>query len=142
MTQRNGYQRVPILPERIRRIGRQSFAFIHHRFLRDGFVASLDREELTLYFFLTLAANRDGVSFYHYDRICDLLMLTIDDYLRARDGLIDKDLIAFDGTRFQVLELPAKPVLIPADTPPGDNEDNDPATVRALARRSLGLDYA
>jgi hypothetical protein len=26
----------------------------------------------------------------------------------ARDNLIDKDLIAFDGTLFQVLELPLK----------------------------------
>jgi len=28
----------------------------------------------------------------------------------ARDSLIDKDLIAFDGTLFQVLDLPSKHV--------------------------------
>ena len=32
-------------------------------------------------------------------------MLT-DEYIVARDSLIDKDLIAFDGTIFQVLSLP------------------------------------
>jgi hypothetical protein len=35
--------------------------------------------------------------------------MDLDGYLRARDGLLYKDLIAFDNTVFQVLELPAKP---------------------------------
>jgi len=35
----------------------------------------------------------------------------------ARDRLIDKDLIAFDGTLFQVLQLPEKPVLEPKSEP-------------------------
>jgi hypothetical protein len=38
-----------------------------------------------------------------------LLQLTVDDYIQARDALIEKDLIAFDGTLFQVLDLPATP---------------------------------
>jgi hypothetical protein len=35
--------------------------------------------------------------------------LTLEQYTAARDGLIKKDLIAFDGTLFQVLSLPASP---------------------------------
>jgi len=34
-------QRAAICPERVRAIGDQSFAFIPHRFLREGFFASL-----------------------------------------------------------------------------------------------------
>jgi hypothetical protein len=38
-----------------------------------------------------------------------LLRFTLDDYIEARDTLLKKDLIAFDGTLFQVLDLPPKP---------------------------------
>jgi len=95
-------------PNRIRCIER-GFSFIPHRFLTDGFLSSLDQRELLLYFFLVLASDRQGLSFYSYEAICSLLQLSVDDYIRARDGLIEKDLIAFDGTLFQVLDLPAKP---------------------------------
>ncbi len=96
-------------PERIRRID-GGFSFIPHRFLTDGFLASLDQKELLLYLFLTLASDRNGLSFYSYDAICTLLQLNLDQYVEARNSLIDKDLIAFDGTLFQVLDLPPIPV--------------------------------
>ena len=63
-----------------------------------------------LYVFLVLVADRNGLSYYGYDKICTLLRFTLEDYLVARNGLIDKDLIAFDGHLFQVLSLPDKPV--------------------------------
>ena len=96
-------------PERIRRID-GGFSFIPHRFLTDGFLASLSQKELLLYLFLTLASDRNGLSFYSYDAICTLLQLNLDQYVEARNSLIDKDLIAFDGTLFQVLDLPPIPV--------------------------------
>lgn len=94
---------------RVRRIN-GGFSFIPHRFITDGFLASLDQKELLLYLFLILASDRNGLSFYSYDSICSLLQITADQYVKARNGLMDKDLIAFDGTLFQVLDLPAKPV--------------------------------
>lgn len=95
--------------QRIRRI-EGGFSFIPHRFLTDGFLASLNQKELLLYLFLVLASDRHGLSFYAYDVICSLLQLCVDEYIEARDGLIRKDLIAFDGTLFQVLELPEHPI--------------------------------
>jgi hypothetical protein len=97
-------------PDRIRRI-QGGFSFIPHRFLTGGFLASLTPHELLLYFFLVLAGDRNGISFYSYDKICTLLQTSLDRYITARDDLIDKDLIAFDGTIFQVLELPDKPIV-------------------------------
>jgi hypothetical protein len=94
--------------DRIRRID-GGFSFIPHRFLTEGFLASLDQKELLLYLFLVLVSDRYGLSFYSYDSICTLLQLQLDQYVQARDGLIDKELIAFDGTLFQVLDLPSKP---------------------------------
>jgi hypothetical protein len=96
-------------PNRVRCIER-GFSFIPHRFLTEGFLASLNQRELLLYFFLVLVSDRHGLSFYSYDAICSLLQLSVDDYIRARDALIEKDLIAFDGTLFQVLDLPAPPL--------------------------------
>jgi len=97
--------------DRVRHIN-GGFSFIPHRFLTDGFLNSLSQCELLLYVFLVLAADRYGLSYYSYDRICCLLHMTVDQYIKACDGLIKKDLIAFDGTLFQVLELPAAPVKL------------------------------
>jgi hypothetical protein len=91
--------------ERVRRID-GGFAFIPHRFLTDGFASNLSRDQLLLYFFLVLAADRFGLSFYSYDKICTLLEMSLDQYVEARCALIKKNLIAFDGTVFQVLALP------------------------------------
>ncbi len=85
------------------------FSFIPHRFLTDGFLAALDQHQLLLYFFLTLASDRYGLSYYAYDSICTATRLTVEQYIEARNSLIKKDLVAFDGTLFQVLELPSKP---------------------------------
>ena len=99
-------------PDRIRCID-GGFGFIPHRFLTDGFLASLEQIEILLYLFLCLASNRHGISFYSSDAIYSLLHLPLDELHDATDGLIEKDLIAFDGTIYQVLELPAKPVIYP-----------------------------
>ncbi|MBW2707578.1 MAG: hypothetical protein JRD84_14930 [Deltaproteobacteria bacterium] len=95
-------------PDRIRRID-GGFSFIPHRFLTGGFLKTLSQQELVLHVFLILAADRYGLSFYSYDRICSLLHMNVEQYMAARDALIEKDLIAFDGTLFQVLSLPASP---------------------------------
>lgn len=104
----------PINASRIRQI-KGSFAFIEHRFLQDGFWGSLHQNELLLYLFLVIVADRSGLSYYSYDKICTLLQLSLDDYILSRNALIDKDLIAFDGRLFQVLSLPASPVLFEKD---------------------------
>jgi len=96
-------------PQRIRKI-QGSFAFIEHRFLRDGFFSSLTTPERLLYLFLVMAADQSGISWYSYDRICAMTGITLDEYVAARNGLIRKDLIAFDGRIFQVLSLPQEPV--------------------------------
>jgi len=131
-------QRAPPRPDRIRR-PTGGFAFVPNRFLHEGFFAALDHLERSLYLFLVLAGDRNGVSFYGHDRICATIEVSLDDYIAARNALIEKDLVAFDGTRFQVLSLPPAPVL-PVRAPlltDDDFEQHDPATVRRIARASL-----
>ena len=92
-------------PDRVRYTGK-SFCFIPHRFLTGGFLQSLNPHELVLYFFLALASDRSGLSFYGDRTIYSMLGLSKDEYLMARCNLINKDLIKYDGTLYQVLALP------------------------------------
>ena len=119
---------------RIRRLD-GGFSYIPHRFLIDGFLASLQQYQLLLYLFLVLAADRYGLSYYSDDRICSLLQLSLEQYISARDGLIKKDLIAFDGTLFQVLELPRKPLSAPVVSRRSKNEN--PVPIARLIQQSL-----
>jgi len=101
----------PIVPERIRKIT-GSFSWIDHRILTDGFLTSMSRHEILLYFFLVLVGDKNGVSFYSYDKICQLLKIELDDYIQARDLLLKRSLIACQQGRFQVLELPKQKIYV------------------------------
>ena len=128
----------PILPDRVRKID-GSFSFIPHRFLTQNFFSSLGQHELLLYFLLVLVGDRQGLSYYSQDRLCILLRMDIDDFIIARNSLIEKSLIAFDGFMFQVLSLPEKP---PSPAKPlvsrQDFEKSDPFTIRQIITESLG----
>lgn len=127
----NTPRRSPIVPSRVRRIDGQSFAFLHHRFLRDGFLQSLNSDELRLYLMLVLAADRNGISFYSHGRVCAVLQMLPDDYLRARQALVCKDLIAVEGASAQVLSLPPQPVQL--ESPRIPNEQHAAACQTLLA---------
>lgn len=95
----------PINYERIRKF-EGSFAWIPHAFVRQGFLSNLSHHGVLLYLFLVLASDRNGISYYSFDRICRMLKINTDEYIQARNTLIDQSLIAFDGYFFQVLSLP------------------------------------
>jgi hypothetical protein len=132
-------QRPPVQPDRIRST-KGGFAFVPNRFLHAGFFASLTHSQRSLYFFLVLAGDRNGVSYYSYDRICTTLEISLDDYIAARNALIDQDLLAFDGSCFQVLSLPPRPV-VRARRPQvtrEDREHSNPATIEQIIRSTFG----
>lgn len=132
-------EKSPLNQNRIRKIS-GSFAFIQHRFLRNGFWASLDHHQLLLYLFLVIVADRNGLSYYSYDKICTLLRISVDEYILARNTLIEADLIAFDGYLYQVLSLPDQIVHpLPAElNNQKDMQKHDPATIHQLIVHSLG----
>jgi hypothetical protein len=119
-----------------------SFAFIEHRFLHDGFWASLNQHEILLYILLIVVADRNGLSYYSYDKICMLLRMSLDEYLMARNELIDKNLIVFDGYMFQVLSLPEQPENTTSRIlkTQKEMEKYDPTTIRHLIGKSLKID--
>jgi hypothetical protein len=119
-----------IVPER-KRILKPPFAWIDRRVLFGGFLAELTPSENLLYFFLVLAADRDGLSFYSYDKICQLLSLDVDTYIEARHGLMAKGLLAFDGQFFQLLALPK---MVPRRMPPPVTGVSLPPEAQPLAQ--------
>jgi hypothetical protein len=122
---------------RIRHIN-GGFGFIPHRFLTDGFLDSLNQIDILLYLFLCLVSDRHGLSFYSYDAICSLLKLSLDDYIEARDSLMEKDLIAYDGTIFQVLDLPPEPLQpLAKKIPLNPDRRQYRSQIRGLIQQSL-----
>jgi hypothetical protein len=96
----------------------------------------LSQHELLLYLFLIVAADRYGLSFYSCESICSQLNLTVDQYLKARDGLLEKDLVAFDGTIFQVLSLP-EPLDVCRSQRPRSTRAKGPVSLAQVFQQSL-----
>ena len=74
--------------------------------LNNGTIASMSAGERQLYLLLSLAADRRGISFYGDQRILRTLGWTHEDLAPARTALVERDLLAFDGTTYQLLPLP------------------------------------
>jgi len=83
-------------PKNIRNI-KGSFAWIDHRLLRNGFFQVMTHDDMVLYLFLVLAADRNGVSFYRKEKICDVVSLDFNQFEIARDRLVSMKLIAFES---------------------------------------------
>lgn len=96
--------------ERIRTIN-GSFSWIDHRFISGRFIHDLSREEILIYLFLVAVSDRQGLSFYHDDRICSLLKIDLAALGEARAQLIERSLIAWRPPVYQVLSLPPQPVM-------------------------------
>jgi hypothetical protein len=97
---------------RIRKI-EGSFSWIDHRFITGGFLQDLSNIEILLYLFLVAVSDRNGISFYHDDRICSILKIPLTSLGEAREGLILRSLIAYEPPLYQVLSLPPHPVSLP-----------------------------
>jgi hypothetical protein len=95
--------------DRIRKIT-GSFSWIDHRFISGGFIKDMTREEILIYLFLVAVSDRQGLSFYHDDRICSLLKMDMTALGEARESLIERSLIAWRSPVYQVLALPPAPL--------------------------------
>ena len=104
-------------PQRLRRI-EGSFAWIDHRLLRNGFLPIMTHQDQSLYLFLALAADRNGVSFYRQEKIADVLGLDTGQLHIARDRLLDLQLIAFQP--YNAASPNGFHQLLPIDTPAPD----------------------
>lgn len=95
----------PLVPDRIRKI-EGGFGWIPRRFVTDGYIQMCEREESLTYFFLSIVADRLGLSFYGDKTMCKLLHLTEGDLADIRGQLEKKAFIAYQKPLYQVLSLP------------------------------------
>ena len=95
--------RHPVDPARVRTLPRH-FAWIDHR-LRDR-LRELSLEEIAVLFFLHLAADRFGLSFWADATIARHLRLGEGDVIQARFRLVAKGLVAYRYPLYQLLPWP------------------------------------
>jgi hypothetical protein len=108
-------------PDRVRTLRGTPFGWLDARLLRGGWLRVLSLEALAVYVFLSLAADRAGVSYYRRARIGEELGLDDQQVFRALRDLRERELVAYapfhsgapDGYH-QVLALPsAAPAPLP-----------------------------
>ena len=102
-----------LCPDRIRKI-EGSFSWIDHRFVMGGFLHDLSMIEILLYLFLVAVSDRNGLSFYHDDRIVSLLKIDLPALGKAREGLVRRSLLAYEFPLYQILSLPPRPMALPS----------------------------
>jgi hypothetical protein len=93
----------PLDPGRLRRLP-PHFAWADHR-LRDC-LGRLSLEEIALLFFLHLAADPSGCSFWADATLARKLRLKEGDIIQARFSLVNKGFILYQYPRYQLLDPP------------------------------------
>ena len=83
-------------PKNIRNI-KGSFAWIDHRLVRNGFLEVMTHQDMVLYLFLVMVADKNGVSFYRKEKICQAVSLDYNQFEIAKDRLVNMNLIAFES---------------------------------------------
>lgn len=110
-----------------------TFAFIPHRFIRDGFWESLSPQELVMYMFLVMVADRNGMSFYGEEKIRRMCKIKSDYSIDGILGTLEqKELIAQEGIYVQVLSLPQSPVSIIPMVKKHDERGAGPVSVKEV----------
>jgi len=139
-------------PDRLRSIERERpFGWLSCRLLTQGLLSKMSTSAKLLYMHLALAGDHQGISFWGDRRIQKALDLAADKLERAREQLINLDLLAFDGHRYQLLSLPdhAPPMdapqreaALPDDSVTSDGPAEIPEEARRILRRLLGRDFS
>ena len=94
-----------LVAQRLRKPPTTGWSWLDRRFLREH-GDYLSREAMLLYLFLTAVADRHGLSFYSDHTLGSRLQLSQPVLERARQELLERDLIACQLPLVQVLSLP------------------------------------
>ena len=136
------YPKRLLRPDRLRRIERP-FAWLPCRLLTEGWLGSLSIPANLLHLLLSLASDRQGLSYFGDPRICAELSLSPDELHSARQELINRDMLAFDGRIYQLLPLPRR-LAIPRQARPAqgarDRGAAGPEHVGQILNRILGTE--
>jgi len=95
-----------LVADRLRRPPVTGWSWVDRRFLREH-GDYLSRDAILLYLFLAAVADRHGLSFYSDYALASRLRLSQSALEKAREELLDRDLIAHQLPLVQVLSLPS-----------------------------------
>ena len=95
-----------LVAQRLRHPPATGWSWVDRRFLREH-GDYLSREAILLYLFLAVVADKHGLSFYSDNALTCRLRLTQPVLERARQELLERDLIAHQLPLVQVLSVPA-----------------------------------
>jgi hypothetical protein len=95
-----------LVGERLRRPPATGWSWVDRRFLREH-GDYLSREAMLLYLFFAAVADRHGLSFYSDSTLSSRLRLPQPALEKAREELLQRDLIAHQLPLVQVLSLPS-----------------------------------
>jgi hypothetical protein len=94
-----------LVPTRVRRLPSNDWSWLDRRFLRE-FSSKLSGDAVFLYLFLTAVADKNGLSYYSDNALALRLRTTERVIIKAREDLLEFDLIAYRAPMAQVLSLP------------------------------------
>ena len=98
-------EKLPVISHRIRRIP-EGFGWVDHRLVQEGYLRSISTDALALYLVLITVADRDGLSYYGDNLLCAMLGWSRGRLEKARENLIESDILGWSKPIYQVLELP------------------------------------
>lgn len=122
-------QKQILRPDRLRQVPAQ-FSWLDQRLVRENFLRHGEPPAWALYLVLATVADAQGLSYYSDATLSRLLKLDPLSLARARQQLIQADLLAYHQPLSQVLALP------PAPTAPASPRTGQCLSVGDLLRRA------
>ena len=111
-------QKRVLSPNRVRRLPKCDWSWVDRRFLRE-FASKLSGDAVFLYYILVAVSDKNGLSYYSDNALSLMVRTSLPSLLRARQELIDHDLVAYQAPLVQVMSLPtseqAQSSALPSD---------------------------
>lgn len=133
-------QKQVLSPGRVRRLPKCDWSWVDRRFQRQ-FAAKLSGDAVFLYYTLVAVSDKNGLSYYSDNSLALMIRASWPALSKARQELIDFNLLAYQAPLVQVLSLPSdeqrQPRVSPAQASSKASEDIEfQMLIEALARKS------
>ena len=133
-------QKQVLRSDRVRRLPKCDWSWVDRRFLRQ-YASDLSGDAVFLYFTLVAVSDKNGLSYYSDNSLALMIRTSLQSLSKARQELINLDLIDYQAPLVQVLSLPLEPrhqpTIRPNDSPKSSTDANElQLLIAALANNS------
>ena len=114
----------------------EQFSWVDQALVQQHFIDRCDARSAALYLFLVTVSDAQGLSYYGASTLARRLRLSDEEFARARQQLIDLELIAYRSPLYQVLALPGT-VAAPHPAPRASTISGDqPVSLATLLQQA------